>query len=381
MRYSQSEKMEVIRTVESSELGVRQTLREFQICRSTFYDWYRRYLDGGYDGLSDKRPNPKKFWNKIPDPIKEQVVDIALDQTEKSPRELACYITDTQGYFISESSVYRILKSHDLITSPNYIVMSADDNGDCTINIFDITDLISYLYIDGPEPVCGCVEGCPAPKSYAHDLVSGSRLTSGSIYATVENGKTIIILHNTADIMAMEVELKSVDGFRVELRSQVEGYKIYGQLNNGLYKGALFDVSGQNTIESGEHVIIEIDGKVEIESVIAADIYSQPVYFEINNSGKELGNDLLPAEFSLEQNRPNPFNPITNINFSLPMASNVELVVYNVTGQRVKILADRYYDAGMHTIEWDAGNVASGIYFYRIKAGEFVESRKMILLK
>jgi len=127
MRYSQSEKMEVIRTVESSDLGVRQTLREFQICPSTFYDWYRRYRDGGYDGLSDKRPNPKKFWNKIPDPIKEQVVDIALEQTEKSPRELACYITDTQDYFISESSVYRILKSHDLITSPNFIVMSAED--------------------------------------------------------------------------------------------------------------------------------------------------------------------------------------------------------------------------------------------------------------
>jgi putative transposase len=127
MRYSQSEKMEVIRTVESSELGVRQTLREFQICSSTFYDWYGRYRDGGFDGLADKRPSPKKFWNKIPEPIKEQVVDIALEQTEKSPRELSCYITDTQGYFISESSVYRILKSHDLITSPNYIVMSASD--------------------------------------------------------------------------------------------------------------------------------------------------------------------------------------------------------------------------------------------------------------
>jgi transposase len=119
--------MEVIRTVASSELGVRQTLREFQICPSTFYDWYRRYRDGGYDGLADKKPIPKKFWNKIPEPIREQVVNIALEQTEKSPRELACYITDTQGYFISESSVYRILKSHDLITSPNYIVISAED--------------------------------------------------------------------------------------------------------------------------------------------------------------------------------------------------------------------------------------------------------------
>lgn len=127
MRYSQSEKMEIIRTVEESELGIRPTLRELQISRSTFYDWYQRYKEHGYDGLTNRKSSPRKFWNRIPDPIKEQVVDIALEQTDKSPRELAWYITDNQGYFISESSVYRILKSYDLITSPNYIVMSASD--------------------------------------------------------------------------------------------------------------------------------------------------------------------------------------------------------------------------------------------------------------
>jgi len=127
MRYSQSEKMEIIRTVEESELGVRPTLRELQISPSTFYDWYRRYRENGFDGLANRKSSPRKFWNKIPDPIKEQVVDIALTQTDKSPRELAWYITDNQGYFISESSVYRILKSYDLIMSPNYIVMSASD--------------------------------------------------------------------------------------------------------------------------------------------------------------------------------------------------------------------------------------------------------------
>lgn len=127
MRYSQSEKMEIIRTVESSQLGVRQTLRELEISRSTFYDWYRRYREAGYDGLARQRSSPRKFWNKIPDPIREQVVDIALENLDKSPRELAWHITDTEEYFISESSVYRILKSYDLITSPAYIVMSASD--------------------------------------------------------------------------------------------------------------------------------------------------------------------------------------------------------------------------------------------------------------
>ena len=128
MRHSPSEKLEIIRIVEDSELSVRQTLKELGIHRSTFYSWYRRYLDDGIEGLGSKQPRARTFWNKIPAEVKELVVETALEQTELSPRELACRITDTQGYFISESSVYRILKSHDLITSPAYILMQAGDS-------------------------------------------------------------------------------------------------------------------------------------------------------------------------------------------------------------------------------------------------------------
>jgi len=128
MRHSASEKMEVIRTVEGSELSVRRTLREIGIHRSTFYNWYHRYREKGFDGLKDRPSMPKVFWNKIPDSMKQQVVDTALENTDRSPRELACMITDTQGYFISESSVYRVLKSYDLISSPAYILISASDS-------------------------------------------------------------------------------------------------------------------------------------------------------------------------------------------------------------------------------------------------------------
>lgn len=106
MRHSASEKMEVIRTVEGSELSVRRTLRELGIHRSTFYNWYHRYRDKGFDGLKDRPSMPKVFWNKIPDSVKQKVVDTALENTDRSPRELACMITDRQDYFISESSVY-----------------------------------------------------------------------------------------------------------------------------------------------------------------------------------------------------------------------------------------------------------------------------------
>ena len=128
MRQSGSEKLETIRVVEDSELSVTATLRELGVPRSTFYGWYRRYKERGAAGLLDRHSGPGFCWNRIPGPVREQVVETALNHPEASPRELAWQITDTQDYFISESSVYRILKRCDLITSPAYIVMTASDH-------------------------------------------------------------------------------------------------------------------------------------------------------------------------------------------------------------------------------------------------------------
>ena len=126
MRFNQQEKYEIIRIVEDSEIGVRRTLRELGIHRSTFYNWYGRYKAGGFNSLASKRR--KSFWNRIPPKMKNEVVELALDLPHLSPRELACHIVDNKKYFISESSVYRILKSRGLITSPAYLVMMASDS-------------------------------------------------------------------------------------------------------------------------------------------------------------------------------------------------------------------------------------------------------------
>ena len=74
MRYSPSEKLEIIRIVEDSDLSVRKTLKELDIHRSIFYNWYRRYLENGVEGLGPKNPKARSFWNKIPVEVKEQVV-------------------------------------------------------------------------------------------------------------------------------------------------------------------------------------------------------------------------------------------------------------------------------------------------------------------
>ena len=88
MRYSQSEKMEIIRLVEESDLSVKQTLEELDVPKSTFYRWYHRYSEHGYEGLASRPPNANRFWNRIPDHEKDKVVEVALDYPELSPREL-----------------------------------------------------------------------------------------------------------------------------------------------------------------------------------------------------------------------------------------------------------------------------------------------------
>ena len=128
MRLTAAEKLEVIRLVEGSDLSVTRTLKELQVPSSTFYDWYRRYAEQGLAGLAAKEPARRYYWNRIPEKVRKHVVATALEHTDLSPRELACRITDTERYFLSESSVYRILKAHDLITSPAYVVLSAADS-------------------------------------------------------------------------------------------------------------------------------------------------------------------------------------------------------------------------------------------------------------
>ena len=100
----------------------------------------------------------------------------------------------------------------------------------------------------------------------------------------------------------------------------------------------------------------------------------------------ELLSTLMPAEYALHQNFPNPFNPSTSIRYALPEPAEVKLTIYNVLGQKAVTLVNEKQTAGVYTAVWDGRDrggrmLASGVYLYRLEAGTFVKSRKMILLK
>jgi len=168
MRYPASEKLEIIRLVEQSHLSVRRTLDKLGIPRTTFYRWYDLYQAGGVDALEDKSPRPGRVWNRIPDKVRDKVIDLALTEPELAPRELAVRFTDTQRYFVSESSVYRLLKAHvrgvystseglDLSRIPEFVELPPQSQATLTKRGYWYLNasVQQYLYEDPSQPGTG----------------------------------------------------------------------------------------------------------------------------------------------------------------------------------------------------------------------------------
>ena len=127
MRYSASEKLEIIELVEQSTLSVGRTLAPIGIPDRRSTTGTADIRTGGIEAMEDGKPRPQRVWNKIPDKIGAAIVNLALDEPDLSPRELAVNFTDTKASFVSEASVYRLLKDHGLIASPAFILMKAAD--------------------------------------------------------------------------------------------------------------------------------------------------------------------------------------------------------------------------------------------------------------
>lgn len=110
-------------------------------------------------------------------------------------------------------------------------------------------------------------------------------------------------------------------------------------------------------------------------------IYLIRAYVSLTVDGVKQEIELTPKNFSLSQNYPNPFNPSTMINFGVPAAGRVKIVVYNQLGQQVAVIANREYPAGNYSVNFNASSLASGVYYYRIETGSFTQTKKMLLLK
>ena len=155
-----------------------------------------------------------------------------------------------------------------------------------------------------------------------------------------------------------------IDKFRMKISNKSTGAIVY---DNQFGKS---DTSAPSTALGGGSIVIHTGGGGS-----AAGLNQRSPGDEGNFGGG------LPTEFALQQNFPNPFNPSTLIKYQLPEASHVSLIVYNMIGQQVSTLIDGVEEAGYKSVQWNADVLPSGMYFYKIVAGSFSETRKMVLVK
>jgi len=179
-------------------------------------------------------------------------------------------------------------------------------------------------------------------------------------FAAISNGKEVILNWSTATELnnrGFEIQ-RSLDGNEFYTIGFINGYGTTTEQHNYIYSDKLLD-NGKYFYRLKQ---VDYDGSYEYSDIIEVDFHSF-------------------SSFLLEQNYPNPFNPNTVISYQLPVGGDVTLKVYDILGNEIATLVNEYKPVGRYEVEFNASALPSGVYFYQLKAGEFISTKKMILLK
>ncbi len=252
-------------------------------------------------------------------------------------------------------------------------------------------------------------------------LAGTHKLVASNAVAQETNNTVVVPLEitNEANLAAMDIPLRYSDGVRLKTvefdGTRVENWDLqayYHEPDKNRFVIGLFPKMSHNgapDLEAGSGPVARLVFEItdpSVQQIELTDYTSESpnhrlmfIYHTWDENGQigrfvetpDFGRTVvalnaansgnLPTEYALSQNYPNPFNPSTTISFALPEANHVRLDIYNVLGQQVETLLDRNMSAGQHEIEWNTGTAASGVYFYRLTAGTFSETKKMMFLK
>lgn len=197
------------------------------------------------------------------------------------------------------------------------------------------------------------------------------------------SGRRFLFMGDTGTITFDDVVVDVAGDYLITFRYYLAfGFKAQYLLVNGVQVGEVaFDGPANQWLERGVRVPLQAGS-----NTVTLEKFWGWMYFDnmgLDVEALSVGTDDfgLPASFVLEQNYPNPFNPETTISYGLPEAAQVRLDVFDVMGRRVAVLVDRQQPAGDYTARLDATNLASGVYFYRLQAGSFVQTRRMVLAR
>ena len=248
-----------------------------------------------------------------------------------------------------------------------------DNNADQLINVLDIVMLMDFILgnqtaddlqfaiadinVDGLLNVLDVV--------MIMDIVLGNGLARGTTAheATFYYGNDLVSYKSDGNIAGIQFEVTGE--YEINQTYLPEGWKI----DNNETTIILFSMDG-STLENNK--LFSYEGDLLIESIIAADWYGSEV---ISSS------IILPKEFALSPAYPNPFNPVTTIKFAVADNVDVSLIIYDLQGREVIRLLDRAFEAGYHSVVWNADRYPSGMYFTQMVAGGYVKTQKLMLVK
>jgi hypothetical protein len=308
---------------------------------------------------------------------------------------------DVTGDGVIDASDVVYLINYLFINGPAPMPLQAGDvNSDGVVDVSDVVYLINYLFVGGPSPSAPISPGNGLElykgKAPAQIGFSSPTISKDGIFNLPVVGKF------DSDLAGVQLEIKydpeKLTLLEPTLTSRTEGLSIYSSSKEGIQRIGILDLNGEHHIPAGNGALVNLRMKgsdltgLEITKAILVDRDARKIPVQIvarmKESEEEFGGEktVIPQEFSLSQNYPNPFNPETEISYGLPRDCYVRLVIYNIAGQKVNTLVDEHQSAGYKTVSWngedDRGKkVASGIYFYKLEAGDFRESRKMVLIK
>lgn len=305
-------------------------------------------------------------------------------------------------------------------------MMAADVSGDGTVSAFDASLILRYLVGRLPSqpyfPIKAAdrtnwiffadnyyeestTETCYNPLTGSHNNqdfqavilgdVSGNwgMSSAGKINAQKENAFQLKIASITSKetVYQLRSTYSNVYGcqFDIKIPEQTSDVRVINNTGWNFETNQIdgtIRVAGAGASSISDDIIAEIvvgqssDINISIENMVVNESEVLGSILSSNQGG------VLPSDFSLSDAYPNPFNPETNISFSLATKSKVDLIVYNLVGQKIKTIVSGDFEAGAHYVRWDGTNesnekVSSGIYFYRLETSSFTQTKKMVLLK
>ena len=292
-------------------------------------------------------------------------------------------------------------------TSPPDPLWLGDANSDGKVDIVDIVFLINYLFGEGPPPSCSDKEAPPSfgiaklnshlPKAQIGLLVPN--LHEGSLERLGDEVEIVVWGKSEQDLAGVQLEIgydpQEVSLLEPKLTSRTQGLSIFFGGEERVQKIGIVDLTGKNSIRAGEGALVILKAKgidfssIQVKKAILATREAKTLSVDISQNllvKTEISAVEIPDHFSLSQNYPNPFNPETNIEYALSRDTDVKLTIYNILGEKVKVLMDEHQTAGYKRAHWDGRDqkgeeVASGVYFYRLETKEFSKVKKMMLVK